>query len=226
MKKFYLIATVLCFLLVKNTILAQNTSKRNEFSIYTGINKNDLMVTKGNTLGAEVQHKFNKKLGVAVSWTLGNGYKIYYRDDPRNTAYWYMTNSLSLTLSPFKKDKWRLGAGYVNQYLPDASFLTMYLPWCGTGFSNEQLSGFTKTYLRIRNSHINFHGINCYIQRKIRISKSNNLFFRLDLSKFGGFSEFIAIDKYKYPITADKTPQTRVSTNKHLVSQKNEDLRY
>jgi hypothetical protein len=196
MKKIYIYTTIIAFLGTINLISAQNVARRNEFSICTGVNKNELMDTYGNDLGLEMQHNFNRKMSLAAAWTLGNGYKIYYRNDPRNKTYYYNTFGLSMNFSPFKSNKWRFGAGYINQFLQNASFLSMYLPWCATGMSDEQLRASADLYQRTKTSSFNFSGINLNIQRKFRVTKRNNILVRLEMSQFGGVSELFYVDKY------------------------------
>jgi hypothetical protein len=128
MKKIYFYASIFLFLSTINLVSAQNRLKKNEFSLFTGVTQNSILFGLGNNLGLEAQHSFSQKIGIAASINVGNGYKNYADKYVKVKTFFYSTDKVELTFSPFRKGKWRFGAGLAHHYVPDVLFLGNVYP--------------------------------------------------------------------------------------------------
>jgi hypothetical protein len=168
---------------------AQNTFKKNEFAIFTGIIRNEVLFGYGNNLGIEAHHSFTKKIGIAASISLGNGYKNYSDKYGKTRPFFYSTDKLEMTFAPFKRGKWRISAGLAHQYLPDVSFLGNAEPYIICIPSPSAIAFYARLVeRRAKLNKIDVHllGYSCSIERQIRINSRRNLLIRLDNSFFSG----------------------------------------
>jgi hypothetical protein len=188
MNKIFYFLLFLFFFGYLNLGIAQNTSKKNEFSIFSGISQSTILFHYGNNLGVEAHHLFTKKIGISASINLANGYKNHSDKYGKVRPFFYSNNELELTFAPFKKGNWRFSAGVAHQYLPDVSFLgnSVFFEICTGPIPSSLIIEEVARRAKVNPMDLHLFGYSFSIQRKIRINASRNLLIRFDNSFFNG----------------------------------------